>query len=366
MTRSVLAILVAIVVAPAVTTHAAPPPAPAVIDAPAPFTVEELAPGVHAVIRAEPLGLANHANSVFIIGDSDVVVVDAQFTWAATEDVVAALRKLTDKPVSALVNTHWHDDHTFGNAVWKRHWPGLEIIAHENTREDLATTAVENRREQVAGGPEAVAMFEGAISRQTAIDGTPMSPEETAAYRSTVDIARQYLVEAPGNDPPLPTIVFRDRLTLFRGGRAIELRWFGEGVTRGDAVVWLPAERIAITGDLFNVPFPFTYGCHPTAWINGLAGIRELNPAILVPGHGLVQRDVAALDRLSAALASIREQAVTAAASGVTDEAFRQSVSLEDFRMAMAGSDKMMNFLFRSYFAGPAAMAAYREVAAGR
>jgi cyclase len=294
-----------------------------------------------------------------------VVVVDTQFTRAATEDVVAALRQITDRPVSCLINTHWHDDHTFGNAVWQRAYPGLEIIAHEKTREDLATTAVENRRQQVEGARARWRCSKRPWPKKTAIDGTPMSPDEMAAYRSTVDIARQYLLEAPGNDPPLPTIVFRDRLTLFRGGRTIEVRYFGEGVTRGDAVVWLPAEKIVVTGDLVNVPFPFTYNCHPTAWITALSGIREMAPATLVPGHGLVQHDLSALDRLSGALTTIREQAMTALANGVTEEAFRQSVTLGEYRDVMVGENKMMGFLFRSYFAGPTAVAAFRRLAEG-
>ncbi|HEX7880961.1 MAG TPA: MBL fold metallo-hydrolase [Candidatus Eisenbacteria bacterium] len=347
-------------------TFAAPPPSPAVIDAPSHITIEDLAPGVVAVTRNEPLGLANHANSIFIIGDSSVVVVDAQFTWAATEEVVAALKARTDKPVRYLVNTHWHDDHLFGNTVWRRHYPGVVIVSHEKTREDLSSIGAENRKGQLEGGPEAVTMFEDAMKNKVTMEGTPMSPAELDAYRSTVDIARQYIAEAPGNDPPLPDLVFRDRMTIYQGNRAIELRYFGEGITRGDAVVWLPAEKIAVTGDLFNVPFPFAYGCHPTAWIAALSGIRELGPAILVPGHGPVQRDLIALNRQAAALAAIREAAVTAVANGVTEEAFRQSVTLEDYRQPMTGENKMLGFLFRSYFAGPAAAAAFREVSAAR
>jgi glyoxylase-like metal-dependent hydrolase (beta-lactamase superfamily II) len=341
-------------------THAATDLPPIESDGPQLRTLV-LAPGVIAFIRTEPLGLANNANTVAIIGDSDVVVVDSQFTYSATLSVVGTLLGMTDKPVRYLINTHWHDDHVFGNAVWRGAYPGVTIVAHENTREDLATIGKENRKEQLAGGAGAVAMFESAIKEGKAMDGSPMSPEELAAYRSTVAIARTYLAEAPGHDPPLPDLVFRDRLTLFRGGRTIELRYFGEGVTRGDVVVWLPTERIAITGDLVNAPFPFAYGCHPTSWIAALAGIRELKPAYLVPGHGPLQRDLVALDRLSAALTSIREQAIAAVAGGISEEAFRASVSLDAERAAMAGDDKMMKFLFDAYFAGPAAVAAWRE-----
>src|SRR5678809_481127 len=79
------------------------------------FTVTKLATGLYAVTRNEPLGLINESNSMFIIGDRDVIVVDAQSSSKRTLETLAALRRLTDKPVSALINTHWHDDHVVGN-----------------------------------------------------------------------------------------------------------------------------------------------------------------------------------------------------------------------------------------------------------
>ena len=330
------------------------------------FTIQELAPGVQAVTRNEPLGLANHANTVFIINESDVVVVDTQFTLEATRDVMAALKKLTDKPVSYLVNTHWHDDHTFGNQVWKEAYPDIEIIAHEQTRVDLATTAVENRKEQVAGGPEAIAMFEGAVTAGRALDGTDLSPEERRAYDSTIKLARTYVAEVPGFTLTLPTITFSDRMVLQRGERTIEIRHFGDGVTRGDAVVWLPAEKILVAGDLVNDPFPFTYGGDVTGWIESLKAIQALEPAILVPGHGPVQRDMALVTQLTAAFSTIHTQSRADRTNGSTEEDFLKSVTLGSQRAAMVGDNKMLAFLFRSYFVEPAATSAYRGSDAAR
>src|SRR2546428_612147 len=92
------------------------------------FTVEPLPDGFSALARREPLGLANHANSLLIVNDSDVVVVDAQFTRAATLEVLAALRALTPKPVGYVINTHWHDDHVAGNQVYRDSFPGVQFV----------------------------------------------------------------------------------------------------------------------------------------------------------------------------------------------------------------------------------------------
>src|SRR5690349_15106428 len=114
-------------------TAATPAPQPA----PGGFTVDKLADGVYAAIRTDPPGLMVDANSLFIVNDSDVVVVDAP---EASAEMIAALKTLTDKPVSYLVNTHWHDDHVIGNAVWRNAYPSIQFVGHAALREYLPTT----------------------------------------------------------------------------------------------------------------------------------------------------------------------------------------------------------------------------------
>src|SRR5436189_4638304 len=75
------------------------------------FKVEKLADGVYAVIRQDPAGFMVDANNVFIINDNDVVVVDANGAPGITREVIAALKKITTKPVRYVINSHWHDDH---------------------------------------------------------------------------------------------------------------------------------------------------------------------------------------------------------------------------------------------------------------
>jgi hypothetical protein len=79
------------------------------------FEVAELAEGVYAAVRREPPGLTVNANSVFIINDSDVVVVDTTLTPGTARELLTALRTSTNKPVKYVINTHWHDDHIMGS-----------------------------------------------------------------------------------------------------------------------------------------------------------------------------------------------------------------------------------------------------------
>ena len=84
------------------------------------FQFHKLADGVYASIRKEPVGLGVEANNLFVVDDDGVVVVDTNFGPSSTRQVLAALRKITDEPVKYVINTHPHDDHVLGNAVYRR------------------------------------------------------------------------------------------------------------------------------------------------------------------------------------------------------------------------------------------------------
>src|SRR3954465_12596142 len=89
----------------------------------APFDVQKIDNGVYALIRHDPISYVNNANSLIVIGDDAVLVVDAQFTRLATNQTIGAIRQITSKPVRYVVNTHWHDDHVAGNQVYRDSFP---------------------------------------------------------------------------------------------------------------------------------------------------------------------------------------------------------------------------------------------------
>jgi cyclase len=325
------------------------------------FHVEEALPGIYVAITDDPLGLANHSNSVFIVGKDDVIVVDSQFTIRRTQAVMAAIDVVADSRVKTLINTHWHDDHTFGNQVYPGTFPGVEIIAHANTKRDMETAGVENRAKQVAGGADALKLFRDAVQSQTAIDGTPMSPEERAAYLSTITIVDGYLSEQPRFELTLPTRTFTNKLVLKQGDRVVELRYLGPAVTRGDAVVWLPAKRVLITGDLVSYPVPFAYGCDLDGWIRSLDELIALKPDYVIPGHGGVAQSDAPIRTLRDRLTSLRDACDTARKAGQTAADVRNGVVALSIIEAIAQGDKMVTFLAGTYFVGPVIASAFAQ-----
>jgi cyclase len=80
-------------------------------------------------------------NSVAIVNENDVLVFDTNTRPSSARIILAEIRKITGKPVRYVVNSHWHPDHWSGNDVYSLAFPGLEIIATEQTRQFMQATA---------------------------------------------------------------------------------------------------------------------------------------------------------------------------------------------------------------------------------
>ena len=327
------------------------------------FKVEDLGNGVYAAIRTDPPGLMVDANSLFIVNANDVVVVDAPEASAA---MIAALKKLTPKPVSYLVNTHWHDDHVSGNAAWRKAYPGIRFIAHSSLRDYLPTTGATNRKSMIDGAPQFAAQMQAQMDKGVDLRDQPITDEERASYASDIALVKHYMEVVPGAPTVLPDIDVEDGLTLRRGERTIEIRHLGNGHTRADLVVWLPGERIVATGDLVVWPVPLVGSDQSQVrdWPATLDALIALDPTIFVPGHGPVLHNAGYPKEMRDLFASINTQVAAAVARGESLEATRKSVDLSAFRTQFAGESKVRQFAFGMYVVGPAVESSYRAATA--
>jgi glyoxylase-like metal-dependent hydrolase (beta-lactamase superfamily II) len=329
------------------------------------FEMVKVADGVYAAIRTEPPGLTVNGNSVFIINDDDVVVVDTTLTPGTAKEELAALRKLTSKPVKYVINTHWHDDHIMGNQVYRDAFPGVEFIAHTATRDYLPTTGLSNRKGAMSeqGYPGFIAFLKQQLQENKSVFGGPMDEEERTTYASDIKIAERYMTENPGVEIVLPTITLEDRLTLHRGNRVIDVRYLGRGHTSGDIVVHLPKEGIVIAGDLVIWPVPYVGNpqSHPGEWSATLEKLMALNPTTIVPGHGPVLHDNAYLKLMSRLFTSMKQQVEAAVARGETLEQTRKSVNLDEFQKLFAGDSRIRKSIFSNYIKGSGVAAAFSD-----
>src|SRR6185436_12388885 len=152
-------------------------------------------------------------------------------------------------------------------------------------------------------------------------------------------LAGLVLSEGDKAETVLPTITVRDRLTLERGTRIIDILHLGRGHTAADLVVHLPKEGIAATGDLVVWPVPLVGDpqSHIAEWATTLGRLRELHASILVPGHGPILRDDTYVKTLEEMFTSIAAQAQEAVKSGATGDAARRKIDLQPWRQSLAG-----------------------------
>lgn len=301
--------------------------------------IVKIADGVYGAIFSEPRMDPVESNSLVVIGDDGVLVLDANRTPAGARGVIAEIRKLTDKPVRYVVNSHWHDDHIFGNQSYKEAFPQVEFVAHRNTREDMEKLAAPHIQGGVNRFTKALSDAESQLSTGTKPDGSKLTDREREQLGVELKVYRDVLPELKTIRLVLPTITFDQRLTLYVGGREIQILYFGRGNTRGDVAVYLPRERVLATGDLLVHPVPFAYGSFLGEWIQSMKKLRELDASVIVPGHGPLMRDKEYLDTVIALLESVTSQVQDAVKRGLSLEETRKAVNLESFRRRLAGDD---------------------------
>jgi len=202
-------------------------------------------------------GSEGRANAGFIVTQEGVVVVDAEASPAAGETLLRTVRSVTSRPIRWLVLTHHHPDHHFGAIVFRK--AGARVIAHPDTR----TLASE-------GGPD----------------------EEVINWIRVVGLDAMRGFEFA--DTPDRPVTGSDTLRL--GGRTIVVFSPGPGHTPGDLMVWLPAERVLFAGDILieDGVTMMVDGSAP-ALLGALARIDSLAPRVVVPGHGAIPAEPAAL-----------------------------------------------------------------------
>jgi glyoxylase-like metal-dependent hydrolase (beta-lactamase superfamily II) len=154
---------------------------------------------------------------------------------------------------------------------------------------------------------------------------------------------------------------FAERLAIPDPERPMEAMFLGRANTDGDAVVWLPRQKILVAGEIVILPFPYGFGSYPADWIVTLGRLRAIRFRTLIPGHGMPQTDRVQIDRIARALRDVRAQVAPLAAQGLTLEQVRDRVDLKANAELFVGSDPWLNKWFKAFFADPIVACAYKE-----
>jgi glyoxylase-like metal-dependent hydrolase (beta-lactamase superfamily II) len=108
-------------------------------------SVTQVAEGVYSIRHADSPDTNPQGNTTVIIGERAVLVVDSSYLPSSAAEDIAQIRRWTDRPVRYVLNTHWHPDHQRGNSVYFDAFPGVTIVAHEETARLMASYDAANR-----------------------------------------------------------------------------------------------------------------------------------------------------------------------------------------------------------------------------
>jgi cyclase len=273
-----LAILLAIGLALSTAAAAQAPPANR---APTSGTLRQIIPGHYVYTQ-------NNAGRLFnsgVVSTSDgVLVFDALDSEALARSERQAIADAIKQPIRYLVSSVFHDPFSKGNLAYA----DVFKIGHETYRAGLLDQMQRGR----------------------------LSDDEQRVR--------------------MPNATFRDRMTLYLGGKEIQVLHFGAAHTKGDSVLFVPQDRIAYVSEVFfNDEFPNMAGGYGISWIRVLDAVKALDADIFIPGHGPIPADPkqtrSALDRARQILVDARDGIEIEIARGTTEDQAVAAVKLQQY-----------------------------------
>jgi cyclase len=323
------------------------------------YRTVRLANGIVAFIASESNTGVVSGNSIAIMGDEGVLVVDSTNFPSHARQMIAEIKQMTNQPVRFVVHTHWHPDHLLGDIEYRTAFPDVVIVSTGFTK-----TAIIDRASKYVN-PEQGPGYAARLRKQ-------VREGKDEAGKSLSDADRKYLTDFANSVefaiPEFkraklipPNLTFDHDLTISLGKRDVQLLFLGRGNTGGDAVIFAPDSKVVIVGDLLVSPTPYSYGSYLTEWVQTLAKVKALGATIIVPGHGPVEHDYSYLDLVSSLLQYVTSQVQQAERQGLSLEDTRKKVNLTAFERKFAGDDDDRQRAFRTGFTQQAIERAYQE-----
>lgn len=211
----------------------------------------QIAENVYALVgpltNRDTGNLGNNANFGVVVTDEGVVLIDSGGTYQGAQMIDAAIREITEKPVTLVINSGGQDHRWLGNGYFKAQ--GARIIAHEKAVADQRARS----RDQLI-----------ALARLVGPEGTK------------------------GTEPVYADETFSEDRTLIVGKTRLEIRHAGHAHTPGDSFVWLPDQKIVFSGDIIYMDRMMSIGPQSAhrSWITAFEAVAALEPAVVVAGHG--------------------------------------------------------------------------------
>jgi glyoxylase-like metal-dependent hydrolase (beta-lactamase superfamily II) len=329
----------------------------------APFVAHEINPKVHLLATPDDWYAAAIGNVILIEQSDGFVVVDSGTSAGNGRAVVRYAKSLANKPIKAVMITHWHNDHPQGISAIRDAYPKVRIIATRGTEAGMLGP------ESYDVGYRPDAKFDQASLKllQSSQDNYRKVLDDPATPSDRKERIRKALVQFDqmkkdfvGTYIVPPTETFERELVIGDREIPVHMMFLGRANTEGDAIAWLPRQKIVASGDIVVSPWPFGFGSYSGVWIQALGKIKALGFTTLIPGHGAPQNDVSYLDKLIAAMGDLRTQIFPLAKAGMSLDDVKKKVDFSK-SIALFGDAPRDKANVQSLFFDPMIGSVYKE-----
>src|SRR5688500_1012849 len=301
------------------------------------FRFNQVKEGVYHAIGTGALTVIG--NSTVIVNDRDVIVVDDHVSPAAAWVLLEEIKAITDKPVTTVINTHFHFDHAHGNQIFG---PGVQIIGHEFTRRALLDDPMSKPLYQSFYNFKTLEAQIETLRKRVTSEQNAAARDKLQAQLTSVE--NNYASQKELRPTP-PNVTLKTEMTLFRGDREIQIRYLGRGHTAGDVVVYLPKEKAVITGDLLTASTSNLSDSYPVEWAATLEELKKLDFDTVIPGHGEAFTDKAKIDYFQAyirddwtTVGALRAQGVSAKEAEKREDLSQHKERISTHAVAVIGA----------------------------
>jgi cyclase len=303
--------------------------------------ITKLTDGVYEIQHAQGGG----GNTTVIIGDRQVLVVDTGFLPSAAREDIAQIRQWTNQPVSFILNTHFHNDHNLGNRVYMDAFPAVTVIAQVETKKEMDRFGPGSLMREEKDSYGIRQTVKKMLDSGKTDDGKVLTEDDKKQLKDLLARQAVMIEELKGLKFQSATLTFEHGFSVDLGNREVQLKFLGRGNTPGDAVAYLPKEKILVAGDLVDLPLPNVLDGYPSEWTHTLQRLADLDANTIVPGHGPILHDKSYIyllrDLLQSAVDQVNEKLrQTAPAMFMTLDDVKSSVDLTPFRQRFAGNDQ--------------------------
>jgi len=329
----------------------------------APFVAHEVNPKVHLLAMPDDW-YAQLAGNVVVIEQSDgFVIVDSGGNAGNGRAVVRYARSLANKPIKAVIITHWHGDHPQGISAIRDAYPNVRIISTRGTEAGILGPASYNigyHADPKFDRATADASQKLADTYSKLLDDPKVAADRKERIRKALGQFDRMTRDFVGSYLVPPTETFEHELVIDDRDLPVHVMFLGRANTDGDAIAWLPKQKIVASGDIVVSPYPFGFGSYPAEWIQTLGKLKALGFTTLIPGHGHPMTDATYIDKLVAAIRDVQTEVGPLAKAGMSLDDVRKKVDLTK-SIAMFGDTPQVKANLQGLFFDPMIGNEYKE-----